>query len=47
MRWIWLGALMMALGGVFAAFDRRFRAKRTAAAAAPATSPATAAGAST
>lgn len=24
-RWIWAGALMMALGGVVAAFDRRFR----------------------
>ncbi len=24
-RWIWMGALIMALGGVFAAFDRRYR----------------------
>ena len=26
-RWIWLGALMMALGGVLAASDRRYRAE--------------------
>jgi cytochrome c-type biogenesis protein CcmF len=25
-RWIWLGALLMMLGGFIAAFDRRFRA---------------------
>jgi len=24
-RWIWLGALLMALGGFIAAADRRFR----------------------
>ena len=24
-RWIWSGALLMALGGVFAASDRRYR----------------------
>ncbi|AMR78521.1 heme lyase CcmF/NrfE family subunit [Cupriavidus nantongensis] len=27
-RWIWLGALMMALGGLLAATDRRYRARR-------------------
>ncbi|GAB6196616.1 heme lyase CcmF/NrfE family subunit [Lysobacter xanthus] len=27
-RWIWAGALLMALGGLAAAFDRRFRAAR-------------------
>ena len=26
-RWIWLGALMMGLGGVLAASDRRYRVK--------------------
>ena len=24
-RWIWLGAIIMALGGIFAASDRRYR----------------------
>jgi cytochrome c-type biogenesis protein CcmF len=24
-RWIWAGALLMALGGLVTAFDRRFR----------------------
>ncbi len=24
-RWIWLGAIIMALGGLFAASDRRYR----------------------
>ena len=24
-RWIWLGAIIMALGGLCAAFDRRYR----------------------
>ena len=28
-RWIWLGALMMALGALLAAFDRRYRNKST------------------
>jgi len=34
-RWIWLGAIIMALGGVLAASDRRYRltARRRAAAA--------------
>ena len=32
-RWIWLGALLMALGGFVTATDRRFRARRDAAAA--------------
>ena len=32
-RWIWLGALLMALGGALAALDRRYRAARTARAA--------------
>ncbi|RLA40019.1 MAG: hypothetical protein DRQ64_05580, partial [Gammaproteobacteria bacterium] len=27
-RWIWLGALMIALGGVIAAFDKRYRKTR-------------------
>ncbi len=26
-RWIWLGSLLMALGGVLAASDRRYRVK--------------------
>lgn len=26
-RWIWLGALMMGLGGALAACDRRYRVK--------------------
>jgi cytochrome c-type biogenesis protein CcmF len=33
--WIWGGAFMMALGGLLAATDRRYRAKRTSDAAAP------------
>jgi len=32
--WIWLGSLMMALGGGMAALDRRYRRKVTASAAA-------------
>lgn len=28
-RWIWLGALLMALGGVLSMLDKRYRAKRT------------------
>ena len=32
-RWVWLGAVLMALGGFVAATDRRFRAKPAAAAA--------------
>jgi cytochrome c-type biogenesis protein CcmF len=24
-RWIWLGAIIMAIGGLFAASDRRYR----------------------
>ena len=28
-RWIWLGALLMAFGGVVAMLDRRYRARRT------------------
>ncbi|MCZ6525427.1 MAG: heme lyase CcmF/NrfE family subunit, partial [Gammaproteobacteria bacterium] len=28
-RWIWLGALFMALGGILAATDKRFRLKKT------------------
>jgi cytochrome c-type biogenesis protein CcmF len=34
-RLIWLGALLMALGGVVSASDRRYRAKSRAAAAEP------------
>ena len=30
-RWIWAGGLFMLFGGLTAAADRRFRAKRTAA----------------
>ena len=30
-RWIWLGAILMALGGVLAATDRRYRRRATAA----------------
>jgi len=45
-RWIWLGALFMMLGGFVAAADRRFRSlpERAAksAAAAPTTAPANA-----
>jgi cytochrome c-type biogenesis protein CcmF len=33
-RWIWLGGLFMMAGGLFAAAERRFRAKKTPAAAA-------------
>ncbi len=29
-RWIWLGAIIMALGGLFAACDRRYRRRRPA-----------------
>ena len=29
-RYIWLGALVMAIGGLVAIFDRRYRVKRTA-----------------
>jgi len=29
-RWIWLGAIFMALGGVLAMLDKRYRAKKTA-----------------
>ena len=36
--WIWGGCLMMALGGLLAATDRRYRARRTADAAVPASS---------
>lgn len=35
-RWMWLGALIMALGGLVAASDRRYRLKARAASAAPA-----------
>jgi cytochrome c-type biogenesis protein CcmF len=28
-RWIWLGALFMALGGILSMLDKRYRAKRT------------------
>ena len=31
-RWIWLGAILMAFGGVLAATDRRYRRRATAAA---------------
>jgi cytochrome c-type biogenesis protein CcmF len=31
-RWIWLGAIIMALGGLFAASDRRYRQESKAAA---------------
>jgi cytochrome c-type biogenesis protein CcmF len=34
-RWIWLGAIIMALGGLFAASDRRYRLARREAAIAP------------
>jgi len=36
-RWVWAGALLMALGGFVTAFDRRFRVKRRAPDPAPAT----------
>ena len=29
-RWIWLGAILMALGGVMAVFDKRYRSKKPA-----------------
>ncbi|MDR6935490.1 heme lyase CcmF/NrfE family subunit [Luteibacter sp. 3190] len=38
-RWIWLGGLFMMAGGFFAAAERRFRAKKTAAADVPAAAP--------
>jgi cytochrome c-type biogenesis protein CcmF len=38
-RFIWLGALVMALGGLVAATDRRYRMKAAAAARAPLASP--------
>ena len=28
LRWVWLGAILMALGGVIAAADRRYRRSR-------------------
>lgn len=31
MRWVWLGALLMAIGGVIAVFDRRYRMRKVAA----------------
>jgi cytochrome c-type biogenesis protein CcmF len=34
-RWIWLGAIIMALGGLFAASDRRYRQESRATAKAP------------
>ena len=34
-RWLWLGAVFMALGGVSAARDRRYRIRATAEAAQP------------
>jgi cytochrome c-type biogenesis protein CcmF len=37
--WIWGGCLLMALGGVLAVFDRRYRAKARVVAAAPAPAP--------
>ena len=30
MRWVWLGAIFMCLGGVMAAMDKRYRARQTA-----------------
>jgi cytochrome c-type biogenesis protein CcmF len=36
MRWVWLGSVLMAIGGVLAISDRRYRLGRRAAAA-PAT----------
>ena len=42
-RWIWLGALLMVIGGFVSAFDRRYRAHRRQRAASPA--PGAAAGA--
>jgi cytochrome c-type biogenesis protein CcmF len=38
-RYIWLGALVMAIGGCIAATDRRYRVKATATVAAPAAAP--------
>jgi cytochrome c-type biogenesis protein CcmF len=35
-NWIWIGCLLMGLGGMLAVFDRRYRARRVAA---PMTSP--------
>jgi cytochrome c-type biogenesis protein CcmF len=29
-RWLWLGALMMALGAFMAMFDKRYRMRKTA-----------------
>ncbi|MCP8898424.1 heme lyase CcmF/NrfE family subunit [Gilvimarinus xylanilyticus] len=34
-RWIWLGALMMALGGMFAVIDKRYRKRKSAASPTP------------
>ena len=45
-RWIWVGALLMAIGGLFAALDRRYRIaarKQSAAKTAPETAAAPAA----
>jgi cytochrome c-type biogenesis protein CcmF len=39
-NWIWLGCLLMALGGVLAVLDRRYRLRRPAAQAAPVPVPA-------
>ncbi|WP_300726037.1 heme lyase CcmF/NrfE family subunit [Pseudomonas sp.] len=36
-RWLWLGALVMAAGGVLAATDRRYRMRKTTASALPVT----------
>jgi cytochrome c-type biogenesis protein CcmF len=38
-RWIWLGGLLMMLGGFVSAADRRFRVKRAATAAATPVAP--------
>jgi cytochrome c-type biogenesis protein CcmF len=38
-RYIWLGAIIMALGGLLAATDRRYRVKATADAAQPSKTP--------
>lgn len=39
-RWIWLGALLMALGGILALIDKRYRARNLKSEAQPATVPA-------
>jgi cytochrome c-type biogenesis protein CcmF len=47
MRLVWLGALLMALGGLLATFDRRYRRARAPATEAAGTAPALADGKAT